>query len=344
MPNPEILQNITNLAHQAKEFVDTAARTNLLHTLIDSGHPYGLILNSQIASFPSIFLLDSGGLSNLSFLATSLFAVGFSTSNEEGATLFRSFQISIANYMLVQSFGLGDKLEGKEKETLPALIASSLTGSSYISSKDTFMVGINEMFQTILIPNAPVVLGLMSAENKDSSKNIKIGKKEICLGSAVIKLTDYKNKEPYTILSSEREPFIQINPGDQIGYIHISSQAHKMHNLSPFEKTEQITNDFFGLLRIIDSGIEGLNSQEQAVVDRAKDATLIGISHLVRLVRRKTGLPTWKLDILPDSIQRFHQYDSQAVSNAFGGTRKVKPQDVEMMVITPQMRQALVTA
>ena len=87
----------------------------------------------------------------------------------------------------------------------------------------------------------------------------------------------------------------------------------------------------------------GLNESQQRTIARARQATIIGISHLVTLFGQKTGLPTWKLDVLPELVQRFHQHDSQAVSNAFGGTSKVKPENVGMMVITPQMRQKLAT-
>ncbi|MFH1705986.1 MAG: hypothetical protein ABH867_03715, partial [Patescibacteria group bacterium] len=82
----------------------------------------------------------------------------------------------------------------------------------------------------------------------------------------------------------------------------------------------------------------------QAILTAAQSAVIVGISHLVPLFRRKTGLPFWKLDTLPEAVQQFHRLDSQLVSDKFGGKRKVKPEDVEMMVLTPEMRRQLVAA
>lgn len=74
----------------------------------------------------------------------------------------------------------------------------------------------------------------------------------------------------------------------------------------------------------------------------ARSAVIVGISHLVPIFRRRTGLPSWKLDVLPLAIQQFHRLDSQAVSNQFGGKRRVGVDDIEIMVITPEMRRQLV--
>jgi len=172
-----------------------------------------------------------------------------------------------------------------------------------------------------------------------------VGQNGVGLGTAAVKLATFRGQEPYVIKTPEGEGVAQINPGDPIGHIHLSHQASLIRQLSPMEKVSIMTEDLLGLFSAIDQPIEAeLKPQQQEVLARAKGATVIGISHLVRLFSRKTGLPTWKLDVLPELVQRFHQHDSQVVSKAFGGSRKVRIEDVEMMVLTPAMRRQLVAA
>ena len=197
--------------------------------------------------------------------------------------------------------------------------------------------------------NSQVVLapGILKSltELGERPRELRVGRNSIGLGSSSIHLGTFRGETPYVIKSPQGDTLTQVNPGDTLGSVHVSSQANLLRNLPPLEKVEQITNDFIDLLRVVDSGeLPDLNEKQRNTLAKSKSATIIGISHLVRLFGRKTGLPTWKLDVLPELVQRFHQHDSQAVSKAFGGTRKVKSSDVEMMVITPAIRQQLVGA
>ena len=198
-------------------------------------------------------------------------------------------------------------------------------------------------FETAAV--TPIFLKTLAGEKTslEISRELRVGKHSVGLGTTAIKLTTYKGEQPFVIKTPQGEPITQINPGDQLGHLHVSHQAALMRGLSPLEKAEQITQDFIGLFKIIDKGDNlNLSDKQCEVLTKAQNSTLIGISHLVRLFRRKTGLPTWQLNILPKLVQKFHQHDSQAVSKAFGGTRKVQLTDVEMMVITPAIRQKLV--
>ena len=127
--------------------------------------------------------------------------------------------------------------------------------------------------------------------------------------------------------------------------MHVSRQSSFLRKLSPLERIQAVTGDILSLFTAIDQPEQsGLNSKQQETLSGARSATIIGISHLTRLFSRKTGLPTWKLDVLPEAAQKLHQFDSQAVSDKFGGGRKVKPKDIEMLVITPDQRQMLAAA
>ena len=45
MTSPEFIQSAATAIHQARELFDAGVKTNLLQTLIEQGHPYGIVLN-----------------------------------------------------------------------------------------------------------------------------------------------------------------------------------------------------------------------------------------------------------------------------------------------------------
>ena len=180
-----------------------------------------------------------------------------------------------------------------------------------------------------------------SLENRQTE--FQVGRSRVSLGTTAINLKPYKGKQPFTIKTPQGEPVAQINPGDPLGSMHVSRQASFLRKLSPIEKIQTATSDILSLFTAIDQPEQSnLSSKQQETLSRARSATIIGISHLTRLLRRKTGLPTWKLDVLPEAVQNLHRLDSQAVSDKFGGGRKVKHGDIEMLVITPTQRQMLI--
>ena len=359
MTNPELIQSVAQFADQARELLDVSVRTNLLQTLTELGHPYGLLLGLSANSWPSILLCPSASSSvsadwsgNIYSDKTSWFTPfwlskfanmwllgGKSNAGEEDL----SSGLPSSRNSIGRSDVLNDSfLEGpKAYEHRISIFATSLTGSKIIAFKNESGIGYKDKFGlTVLTPGA---LKSMS-ELGERPRELRVGRNSIGLGSSSIHLGTFRGETPYVIKSPQGDTLTQVNPGDTLGSIHVTSQANLLRNLSPLEKVNQITEDFMDLLKALDFGTPGLNDLQQKTINRAKSATIIGISHLVRLFGRKTGLPTWKLDVLPELVQRFHQHDSQAVSKAFGGTRKVKSSDVEMMVITPSMRQQLVVA
>lgn len=228
--------------------------------------------------------------------------------------------------------------------TMTSLSKSFVLGSAKSNENFAQKLHLEQVFtqQAFL---APILLKAMAGkkESQERTRELEISQHAIGLGTTSIKLTAYKGEQPFVIKTPQGETITEVRPGNPLAFMHVSHQAKFLHDLAPMEKVQQITNDFIDLLRAVENNeFSDLNEKQQKTMNRAQSATIIGISHLVRLFGRKTGLPTWKLGVLPELVQRFHQHDSQAVSRAFGGTRKVKTEDVEMMVITPAMRQQLV--
>ena len=374
MTSPEFIQSAATAIHQARELFDAGVKTNLLQTLIEQGHPYGIVLNMGVQSWPSILLYPS----------TSSLILGVSSANvvaEFGPLSSAPFSGSfLVNFSIVNTILFDNLLKRRQNGLNSPESGESWLAEGYhdlnlverintrleFSSKDSWAQGsfygllltsLSKSFLKSAINtnqdfnnfwNSQVVLapGILKSltELGERPRELRVGRNSIGLGSSSIHLGTFRGETPYVIKSPQGDTLTQVNPGDTLGSIHVTSQANLLRNLSPLEKVNQITEDFMDLLKALDFGTPGLNDLQQKTINRAKSATIIGISHLVRLFGRKTGLPTWKLDVLPELVQRFHQHDSQAVSKAFGGTRKVKSSDVEMMVITPAIRQQLVGA
>lgn len=355
MTNPEFIQSAGTAINQVKEVFDATAKINLLQTLTDLGHPYGLMVSAETASAPWLYCSS----------ASSSVGADWSQSFDE-TSIFTPYWLSVSGgkWLLCAKSGVGDEdfisglpssrrsvgssnsleesfLTGpKANEHRISIFASLLTGFKFFGFKNESGLGYKDKFGlTVLAPGTLKSL----TELGERPRNLWIKKNHLGLGTSSIHLGTFKGEAPYLVKTPQGEVLTQINPGDPVGSIHVSGQAGLLRNLSPLQKAEQITQDFIDLFRAVDQTVtSGLDANQQAVIARAQTATLIGISHLVRLFRHRTGLPTWKLDVLPDLVQRFHQHDSQVVSRAFGGTRKVRVSDVEMMVVTPTMRQQLV--
>ncbi|MBU1322957.1 hypothetical protein KKE75_02775 [Patescibacteria group bacterium] len=387
----EVLQSAPQVAHQAKELIDLEMRSNLLQKLVESGHPYGLLLSQSNASSTNgsseslinfFFPPQKGEMkTNIDPISAMICWPSFSSSKYEisGGPL----GFSAISVPFLTAISLNSSSWGLMRKIFPSLDGSIKDpgvggGDIYrIHRKDNFQLKTGDvvagfiltMFSKLAVLSsatkneniahklhleqlfaqqaflAPVWLKLFAGENleQERKRELVVDQNGVGLGTAAVKLATFRGQEPYVIKSPKGEGVAQINPGDPIGHIHLSHQASLIRQLSPMEKVSAMTEDLLALFSAIDKPIEeSLEPQQQETLTRAKKATIIGISHLVRLFSRKTGLPTWKLDVLPELVQKFHQHDSQAVSKAFGGSRKVRPADVEMMVLTPEMRRQLV--
>ena len=378
MPNAELIQSAAQFANQARELLGVGTRTNLLQTLTDLGHPYGLLFGMNANSWPSILLCPSASssvsadwsgnsatpdpLSSLPF--SGAFLVNFSIVN---TLMFEKLLKQNRNFnpnheYLHDEHRRVDEYDnsnfcGRLSRRFQFSSEFKYGGCGYDASFYGFLLTVlskssvkllaknNQDFNNFLNSQMVLAPGILKSltELDERPRNLWVGRNQIGLGSSSIHLGTYKEEMPYVIKSPAGDSLAQINPGDTLGSIHVSGQANLLKNLSPLEKIEQITEDFIDLLKAVDGGgSSDFNEAQQKTLAKAGSATFIGISHLVRLFGRKTGLPTWKLDVLPELVQKFHQHDSQVVSRTFGGTRKVKPSDVEMMVVTPEIRRQLV--
>lgn len=229
---------------------------------------------------------------------------------------------------------------------------SAISAASILSiiSAPFYVEGKHSKAQAKHIPLALVIPSAANLATQHESlasrpQDLRVGLDKLILGTASLRLSIYRGQEPFTIKTPDGQPVAEIQPGDPLAALHVSHQAARFRRLSPLEKAHAIVADVTQLLSAIDqTDPQTLNPDQQTTLAKAKDATIIGISHLVRLFRRQTGLPTWKLDVLPPLLQRFHALDSQAVSNQFGGKRKVRPNDIEMLVIAPHQRRQLLAS
>jgi len=330
MGNPELSHQIGQVAHNVKEAGRALLDSNLFQSLQDIGHPYGLLLgaNSTPEKIPSSEDLST----ELSSKWLSLWSIGLLAMSVEGLSdkIFAEFSGSIDG-ISAEKDGNVIWLAGVSSFLLTG---SLLKGKSPTESREA----------TLTLPFNTPLLKLFSPENSLEKRQMafQVGRSRVSLGTCSMRLREYKGEQPFTVKTPEGEPVTQINPGDPLGSMHVSRQASFLCKLPPLGKIQAVTGDILSLFKAIDQPEQfDLSSKQQETLNRAKSATIIGISHLTRLLRRKTGLPTWKLNVLPEAIQKLHRLDSQAVSDQFGGGRKVKRGDIEMLVITPAQRQML---
>jgi len=333
------------------------------------GHPYGLLLGgaqgssqdvpSPILTLMSSSLLSGGGEQILQLTLASKLLI--STYSAERILDPSSNSVS---RLMGRPNTMSDNALSEASSNILDPIAESTSGPIFDKSTErefsAFMsVNLSLLSWSTLDKKSPGIIsqppnpssvffggGLVknSKESPGKKGTIIFGKNSLSFGAAKIKFGRNRKQEQYSIKNGNGATVAKINPQDNLGFIHLASESGELKKQPPITRIGTMIQDLKQLILFIDSSDLRLFSkgEQQKILSEAKQTTLIGISHLVRLFRRQTGLPTWKLDVLPPLLQRFHAYDSQMVSNRFGGTRKVRPEDVEMMVITPQMRRELV--
>ena len=334
MGNHEALASTGNLLHTALEARSALTDVNLLHVLKDIGHPYGLLLQPLLGegifgkSFDSAISQQSSiPLYNTKNEIISLGGKSYSNFLHNSA-LFMCGEGSIPG---LDEFSLGILSVGSSIESSVHPPKESLLSSS-ASSKETF--GIIQNSSNTREKNIKTL----------SNKSFSISKGNLNFGTVSLNLAKYRGSEPFIVNTPQGEPVAEIQPGSPLAFLHLNREKNVLRQMSPLERIQTMIQDMKNIFVLMDSEelLNSLKPEQQAVLTAAQSAVIVGISHLVPLFRRRTGLPFWKLDVLPQAVQQLHRLDSQAVSNQFGGKREVKVEDVEMMIITPQMRQQLV--
>lgn len=328
MGHLEALASSGNLLHTALEARSALADVNLLHALQDLGHPYGIFLNQTASIGPSSVL-------------SSFVSGDPATQNQLGNT---SSEISAGYFNESINFLLPASSEANPSArslTASLIILAISANTGKLEGSDSKESSWNSLLSSCF----PIASSAeFSRIYKDEKKNLTINKNSLSLGTVSLNLTQFHGQEPFTVKSPQGEPVTEIQPGSPLAFLHLNRQAAEMRQLTPLERIQTMTQDLKKVFSLIDNptSLDGLKPEQQVVLTAAKSAVIVGISHLVPIFHRITNFPTWKLDVLPKAVQEFHRFDSQAVSDQFGGKRQVRVEDIEMTVITPQMRQKLV--
>ena len=184
MGNLEALASSGNLLHVALEARSALTDVNLLHTLQDLGHPYGLML-SQLSQTPS----SRDVISSSQFLSQSSSQFPQFLQNSEPIQIESNhesgFFHSITHPLTLYLFGQ----ESSSSELLSEGLSSS--GSS---------LTIFELFP------------------QPQERHPEIYSHKIRLGTVSLNLAKFRGQEPFTVKSPQGEPVAEIQPGSPLAF------------------------------------------------------------------------------------------------------------------------------
>lgn len=347
MLNVEGIQSAGSTLHQLLEARSALGDVNLLHTLQDLGHPYGLMLSLNESS-------QSLGDSKYRKCEVSSIMPSDSYS---GSVADSAEDIGQDSWGSLYTWGVSGQFKASSIHS-SILIPSSafLFGGGGESSFKSFAGGSSslgdksaDMLDNFSGEKPSFIHSSNTIDNSTEklsgrTNSFSFTKKGVAFGTVALNLAQFKGRETFVVKTSTGGPVTEVQPGNPLAFLHLNRQSVTLRQMSPLERIQTMTKDLKASFGLIDNQtlFDGLKPEQQAVLTAARSAVIVGISHLVPLFRRRTGLPFWKLDVLPQAVQQLHRFDSQAVSNQFGGKRQVKVEDIEMTVITPQMRQQLI--
>lgn len=331
----------------------------LKNRLMDAHHPYGLLLNASPVFIGAGGGIDASGMASISSLSAS--AQGSSGLNQEpSANLFKNVSSaaflglsSSANSPQASLLSTGSALSSmytevggeKVQSGEPVLGAlSSILGLSAGSDptiahivQQSFAVGGGAQAEAMIMPlmmsAKPVEVTLEQKEPYEVLPN------KIRVGAVVANVYVYKGKKPYMVRRPDgNEDMYVVRPGDKLLTLHVNQPDARYKRLDHIARIKAIRRDFVDLCKMLENPTQfDLSARQISQIEELRRAPIIGVSHLVRLIASR-GLPTWKVDILPKILRRFHALDSQVVSRQFGGTRKVSADDIGVMFLPPTLR------
>ncbi|MBU2051659.1 hypothetical protein KKH13_00450 [Patescibacteria group bacterium] len=254
MPNPEIFQAATNLVHQAKELIDVGARNNLLQTLTELGHPYGLLIQPLLDQ-PSISVRSSD-----SEISQQIISPPLSSISERVSVPATDFYSNIIHDSAV--FIWGDRKYNKSGSSYE----SSLIGSSLFSSIDPEGVSAIVAEPLYLSFASIYVSGNESSGSvKSSSQGVEkssttlkrssffINKNCLGLGAVSLNVSRFRGHEPFVVKPSQGEPLAEIKPQEPLAFLHLNRQAGVLRQMSPMERIQKMTRDLKEVFGLIDS-------------------------------------------------------------------------------------------
>lgn len=315
--------------------------------LIDSKHPYGLLLMST-----PLLMASTGSQITGAGLSASSSIVESSSDTHKGTTGKFVKDLSSAGSVGLAvsgespaasliSTGLGLSLSAETEDPHHGMAALFLSSFGLSAAADP---NIAKLFEQSFYYNKDAELGMLLApslnklDSRESVPNILVGKDKLKVGSVQANVFVYSGKNEYKISGDNILGEETVKPGDKFLAIHVNANAEKYKKLSTIARVKQIRNDFRDFCALLNNPEEkGLNQEELEFVKTLKEAPIVGVSHLVKLLDAKKA-PTWNISILPAFFKKFHTVDSQMVSKFFGGQRKVIDTDIKVLFLPARMR------
>jgi len=225
---------------------------------------------------------------------------------------------------------------------MPIAVLSSVLGVSAGANPSLANILRNSCEFTLSQTEAMVVPLLASVKqtefNSFSGDRTEIGVNRLRVGSVVAKVCVYIGREPYIIRSGALPEPYTVNPGDKILVLHVNQGGEEYAKMEPLGRIKKIKHHFQQLCKLLEKPNQfDLTEEQRQQIEVLREAPLIGLSHLVRLLAAR-GLPTWDIKLLPSWLQKLHAFDSQLVSRLFGGVRSIDLRDIRLMFLPASMR------
>lgn len=325
----------------------------LYNKLHEAQHPYGLLIMATpliSAATPAKEMpFTSLGLSSASAATEALSGNEAGTAAKFGRDLSSAGAVALfssadnpASALSSAGTLLSLKAEDGDSLHLPAGILLSTLGLSTNNSPevaDTISQALNLGGTQLEAKVVPLLASIKQKESlSSSSEYMEITDKQIRVGSILANQYVYNGKKEYSVSGEGLEKPYKLQPGEKILILHVNQSAEDYSTIDSLARIRKMRNDFQKFCELLDEPYNfELSEDQKKQIEELKQAPMIGVSHLAKLVARK-NLPTWDIDILPGALRKFHSLDSQIVSRMFGGSRKVDIKDIKVMFLPPSMR------
>lgn len=329
--------------------------------LMDAHHPYGLLLSSAPLVSGPAGGIDASGMSSISSLSGSV-QKSSGLDYVPSANLLRNMSVAafsglsssahspeaslISTGLTLSSMGTKVGEDGQAIRSGEPLFGalSSVLGLAAGSEPAIGQI-VQQSFAVGPAHTEAMMLPLMMSVGKEEQKHviekpIEVTANKLRVGAVVANVFVYYGSKPYIVEGNGMAQATVVRKGDKILTLHVNhtDKDDKLKKLDPIARSKAIKRDFQGLCNLLETPNKyGLTEDQIGYVKALDKAPIIGVSHLVRLITTK-GLPAWTINSLPRVLQQFHTLDSQAVSNQFGGNRKVDKKDIGVMFLPANMR------
>jgi len=321
--------------------------------LMDEHHPYGLLLMSapfiSAAAGPTAYRIDSSGLSSSSLLVDSSFDTHAGKPGKllkdvsSAGAIGLSISVEIPEASLSSAALALSLMKDKEDQLhMPIAALFSILGAS-VGSDPNLANALHNSFEFAAPQAEAMVVPFLASVKQTELKSfyddrMEIQGNKLRVGSVVANAYVYSGRKEFTITGGGLDEPYGIKPGDKFLALHVNQGGEQYAQMKPIARVRAIKYDFQELCKLLENPDQfKLSDEQKQQIVGLRDAPMIGVSHLVRLIAAR-GLPTWGIDALPKAVQKFHMFDSQVVSRLFGGGRKVDIADIRVMFLPASMR------